>query len=365
MPSNVDGNGYYRCLYPGRALASLGHGVAWVPHQISGSGYSLSIHYQLIQGGRLLDIPTVLLNMDFDVLFMGQREEPWIGGLVKALTQQGKRVVVDCDDDWLSASRIDKKSGFKSGGYNPASRKSRDKVEAMLKQLSAASHVTVSTPTLESLYSEYNDNVTVIRNGLDWDMWKDVERPATEKVRVGWMGDLQWRRGDLDILRGVIGPWVAQNDVEFVAAGDPEVHDYLAIPKEKRVSVAPTPFYCLDLPDITATFDIGLVPLAKNPLNEGKSHLKGLEYGACGIPYIASPSESYNWFTDGNGLIARNASEWRQCLDALLKEPRVRKSMGQRGRELAEQTSVQERAHEWEDAVCVSDRNLAGAGVAA
>jgi hypothetical protein len=34
MPSNVDGNGYYRCLYPGKQLARMGHEVGWVPHQV-------------------------------------------------------------------------------------------------------------------------------------------------------------------------------------------------------------------------------------------------------------------------------------------------------------------------------------------
>jgi hypothetical protein len=100
-------------------------------------------------------------------------------------------------------------------------------------------------------------------------------------------------------------------DVEFVAAGDPAVHDYFGVPVGQRVSVAPTQFWWFDLPDITATFDIGLVPLAKNRLNEGKSHLKGMEYNACGIPYVASPSESYRWFTDGNGLLANSPREWR------------------------------------------------------
>jgi hypothetical protein len=356
MPSNVDGNGYYRCLFPGKQLARLGHEVGWVPHQVQngGSGYSVKIHYQLVQNGQLIDIPTVLINMDFDVLFMGQREEPWIGGLVRALVNQGKRVVVDSDDDWLSAGKVGK-GGLKVAGYNPGANKPREAVDAMLGQLRAASALTVSTPALAELYGEFNDNITVVRNGLDWPMWADAQVPKTEKLRVGWMGDLQWRRGDLDVLRGVIGPWLTLNPhVEFVAAGDPEVHDYLAIPDGQRVSVAPTPFHCFDLPDITAVFDIGLVPLARNPLNEGKSHLKGLEYGACGIPYVASPSESYRWFTDGNGLLASTAAEWRQALDVLAADPLLRASMGKRGRELAEQTSVQERAHEWEAAVVES-----------
>jgi len=154
-------------------------------------------------------------------------------------------------------------------------------------------------------------------------------------------------------------------DVEFVAAGDPEVHDYLGIPEGQRVSVGPTQFWWFDLPDITATFDVGLVPLAKNLLNEGKSHLKGMEYNACGIPYIASPSESYQWYTDGNGILARTPQEWRNALDLLTKDAKVRKSMSERALELAKEQSIEERGDEWESVVCVPDRDPARESVAA
>lgn len=355
MPSNVDGNGYYRCLYPGRQLARLGHAVSWVPHQVEQHGQTIRIRYEHVQGGQVFDIGRVLLSMDFDVLLMGQRDEPGFAPLVKQLRSQGKRVVVDCDDDWLNVPK-----------YNPGSRKPREQVQAMTGLLREASALTVSTPALARVYGRFNDDITVVRNGLDWDMWADIQRPVSERVRVGYMGELYWRRGDLDVLRPMIRQWLDRNpQVEFVAAGDPGIHDFLGVPKDQRVSVAPTQFWWFDLPDITATFDIGLVPLARNPLNEGKSHLKGLEYGACGIPYIASPSESYEWFTDGNGLLAGNHAEWVAALDALVADAELRRSMGDRGRQLAKETSVQERANEWEAAVCVPDRNPSGAAIAA
>jgi hypothetical protein len=38
---------------------------------------------------------------------------------------------------------------------------------------------------------------------------------------------------------------------------------------------------------------VGLVPLTRGPFNEAKSYLKGLEYAAAGIPFIATPTEEY------------------------------------------------------------------------
>jgi glycosyltransferase involved in cell wall biosynthesis len=343
MPSNVDGNGYYRCLYPGRQLARLGHEVGWVPHQVEQHGGTIRVRYEHVQNGQVFDIGRVLLALDFDVLLMGQRDEAGFAPVVRQLVAQGKRVVVDCDDDWLNVP-----------SYNPGSRKPRGQVAAMLELLRAASALSVSTPALAELYGRFNSDVAVVRNGLDWDMWADVRRPVSERVRVGYVGELFWRRGDLEVLRPMIRKWLEANpDVEFVAAGDPGVHDFLGVPVGQRVSVGPTQFWWFDLPDITATMDIGLVPLARNRLNEGKSHLKGLEYNACGVPFIASPSESYRWFADGrNGFLAANHGDWVDCLDELVSSSELRRVMGEHGRMVAEQSSVKERAREWESVVC-------------
>jgi len=355
MPANVDGNGYYRCLYPGKQLSRLGHEVGWVPHQVVNHGQTISLRYEHIQQGQVFSIDKVLYQMDFDVLFMGYRSDPGIAQMVTRLRKQGKRVVVDCDDDWLNVP-----------SYNPGSRAPQAQVDEQCRLLEAASCVTVATPALAKCYGHLNDNIVVIRNALDWDMWADVERIHTEKVRIGWTGELYWRKGDLEVLRGVLGPWLSYNqDVEFVAAGDPQVHDYLGIPESQRVSVAPTQFWWFDLPDITATFDIGLVPLAKNLLNEGKSHLKGMEFNACGIPYIASPSESYKWFTSENGILAYAPQNWRDALDLLTQDSVTRKSMGNRALEVAREHSMEERSDEWESAICVSDRDPARESIAA
>jgi hypothetical protein len=229
----------------------------------------------------------------------------------------------------------------------------------MFAQIAAADGLSVATPALADMYREAQPNIRVIRNRLDWGMWADVtpvyERQS-RRLRVGWMGDTKWRAGDLRVLRGVLGPWLERNpDVEFVASGDPRTHDLLGVPVSQRVSVADVQFRNLDLADITAVFDVGLVPLdlslKARTLNECKSHLKGLEYNACGIPFIASPSESYRWYIDcwgGQGVLASTPAEWRNQLDATVEW------LGRRWflddmRGCAEMHSIQHGVGEWED----------------
>jgi hypothetical protein len=184
------------------------------------------------------------------------------------LRGQGKRVVIDSDDDWLNLPV-----------WNPGRKRTDAARRAMLDLLGAADVLTVATPALADLYSRWCDNIVVIRNRLDWQMWEDAPlafEQERRRFRVGWMGDSRWRMGDLGVLRGVIGPWLERNpDVEFVAAGDPLIHDVLGVPHGQRVSVMPTMFHELDLADITAVMDVGLVPLGAGPVQRGEVAFEG------------------------------------------------------------------------------------------
>lgn len=331
-------------------MALRGHTVAQVPRLVEPLQGGLKVHYGVFQrapdGVRLVKgIDQWLLDEEFDLLVLNQREEPGWADVIGRLREQGKRVLVDSDDDWLRLPLS-----------NPGARKSPEMRANMLAMLGAADGLTVATPELADLYAPYQENVQVIRNRLDWGMWVDAplayER-ETRRVRVGWMGDSRWRRGDLAVLRGVIGPWLVQHpEVEFVAAGDPLVHDMIGVPPGQRVSVMPTHFHELDLADITAVMDIGLVPLEQSRFTEAKSHLKGLEYAACGIPCVAGPSESYRWWVEPgvNGLLARcdKPREWRNALDDMLVSWR---EMGENARAKAAEHVIQGvGADEWSDA---------------
>jgi hypothetical protein len=369
LPSQFDGDGHYRCMFPARELErQRGWNVGTPPYVmagIAGTKRSMILYgdYAVISredmgGGQVKERRRLtksaedwLLDTPFDVLLMQCRAEPFWPQVIRRLQSQGKRVFVDSDDAWW---------GLPS--WNPGSRKPPADVVAMRAQIAAADGLSVATPALAELYRPFQPNVRVIRNRLDWGMWADVtpvyERPS-RRLRVGWMGDSEWRAGDLRVLRGVLGPWLKRNpDVEFVAAGDPRTHDILGVPVPQRVSVADCRFRNGDLADITATFDIGLIPLdlstpAARRLNECKSHLKGAEYNACGIPFIASPSESYRWFGRDKlkGLLAETPSDWRLALGALTIGD-ARDYLGRVGghcREMARRESIQHNVGEWED----------------
>jgi len=287
---------------------------------------------------------------------------------LRGLQAEG-RVVVSEVDDWYAGTpaynpgfeglrpwRVD----YEVRGDEVRVHRSRNPVNRdwLHRVFSESDALTCATPVLAEGYGRLNRNVVVLRNYLDWEMWEDVELQCEverPRVRVGWMGRALYRMGDLQVLRGLIGPWLERNkNVDFVAAGDESVHDILGVPKDQRVSYPGVKFHEMTLPSITAVMDVGLVPLEMNRFNEAKSHLKGMEYAACGVPCVASPTDSYaNYWLAGSdcgrvGLLARRPRDWVRALDSLVNDHDLRREMGRAARLKASEHTIQKNAWRWD-----------------
>lgn len=370
MPSNLDGAGFYRCLLPARELARRGWDARMLGGEASTDGFHTNVAFDL--GPLFRDRPdVVVLQMPLDSA---------VPGAVRRLKRAGVRVVVELDDDFTCLPRSHPAWEATSPVKHPARNRAH-----LFEAVRLADAVSVSTPALARSYGELNRNVSVIRNRLDWRMWVDVPQQSEavrRRTRIGWLGVMNRRVDDLEVLRPWLRDWLLENpDVEFVAAGDPSVHDFLGVPDSQRVSTAQLPFSLVprnqadlrllrELPAIVACMDIGLVPLAPGRFNEGKSHLKGMEYAACGIPCVASASESYAgwWLSDGvGGVCASTEGEWRAALDVLVGDALLRRGLGRAARQKASEHSCQEHVTEWQDffeGVC-ADRDRSGARTAA
>jgi glycosyltransferase involved in cell wall biosynthesis len=86
-----------------------------------------------------------------------------------------------------------------------------------------------------------------------------------------------------------------------------------------------------------AGLDIGIVPLADTELHRAKEPFKVKEYMAAGLPVVLSPvGQVRDVVTDGReGYFATGPDQWRQRLEQLAGDARLRAEMGARGRELA------------------------------
>lgn len=84
-------------------------------------------------------------------------------------------------------------------------------------------------------------------------------------------------------------------------------------------------------------FAVGIMPLPDTDWNRGKCALKALQYMACGVACVASPVGAALDLIEheANGLLAGSSEEWAAALERL-RDPALRRRLGQAGRETVE-----------------------------
>jgi glycosyltransferase involved in cell wall biosynthesis len=84
--------------------------------------------------------------------------------------------------------------------------------------------------------------------------------------------------------------------------------------------------------------DIGIMPLTDTPWARGKCGYKLIQYMACGLPVVASPVGVNAEIVEHgvNGFLVETEEQWRDALLTLLRDPDLRRRMGQQGRKKVE-----------------------------
>lgn len=84
--------------------------------------------------------------------------------------------------------------------------------------------------------------------------------------------------------------------------------------------------------------DIGIMPLRDTPWARGKCGYKLIQYMACGVPVVASPVGVNAEIVEHgvNGFLASTDAEWREALETLLHDAKLRERMGAAGRRKVE-----------------------------
>lgn len=344
FPCDLEGVGCYRIIYPYGLIDRL------TTHDVT-----IGSDGQLVQenGRILLSIPEAVLGgehgaaaeefLDADIYVIQRPLEKIYAPLVAWLKQHGKGVVVDLDDYVHGVSSKHKTA-------RDIARSDRHSFEVPSRCFPYTDLLTVSTSELADLYGDLVPRCLVLPNRLlraDWDQIEPAFSLERGKIRVGWQGWLAYRGDDLRVLKRMMRKWLRKHpDVVFVNVGKPDALTYMDIPRDQRLHVQGAKFP--GHAPLVAEIDIGLVPLALTTFNDAKSALKGMEYGACGIPVIASPAREYRtWVDEGvNGYLAREPAEWMDALDAMLEDGRWRR-MGKANLAKARANWVEDHWADW------------------
>ena len=322
------GCGYYRCVLPMLVCGQRSHAgrMAWDP--IRGFGVRDT------ETTGVFGFNTVMLKLVMD------RGTPKQIEIAQSL---GQRIVVDVDDYYQGLTP----SNAAYEMTNPETNKRRNR-DIYNEVIEAADIVTVSTPFLLDHYKAKRENVYLVRNGVNARQFH--RRPlSSSKPVIGWTGSTSYRNNDLEQLREWLPDFLEEHDLMFHHAGHsdngPTFHHVTGVnPNRIRTSpILPITHY----PD-AFQFDIGIVPLADIPFNHAKSNIKGLEYAANGIPFVASDLPEYRLLhEDGVGHIAKTANDWRAQMTYFL-DYNNRKKESARIRDVTSQNwSIEARAKEW------------------
>ena len=262
-----------------------------------------------------------------------------------ALQRSGVAVVVEIDDDFHAIHKRNPAwhgtNGLGTEGIH------RD---WLMRACARADLVTVSTPALAKRYGAHG-RVQVIDNYVPA-RYLDITKPTDQLpgTAVGWSGSTVTHPDDLEATCGRIGQLVSDTGCRFEVVGTGyRVQEALCLPRAPEA----TGWLPLDdYPAALARLDVGIVPLARHPFNEAKSHLKGLEMAAVGVPFIATPTGPYEQlYRAGIGLLADNPNDWYEHGRRLVLHADARQALGDRFREkVAEAWTVERNAWRWWDA---------------
>lgn len=305
-------------------------GAGWVRF---GQLAHLSKHHvvigRLVNGGGTLGVVgwDRQTYFDCDVVFVQRYMDDWLPDAIATARRNGQVVVNDVDD-WFWGLHPENAAAAVT---DPATNR-RSNTDHYRSSLEASTLVTVSTPWLANQITRWGVPTRVIQNRVSCvDFPHKAHRPV--QPVVGWTGSTAHRSGDLSVLAEVASLLPQQ---QWHHTGHHPAHplfaDKIGVARHKVTTLPMLPPW--EYPH-GFVFDIGTVPLVGVDFNRAKSFIKGIEYAAAGVPFVASPLPEYIRLRDeyGIGRIAATADEWIAHV-AELCDQRARVSEAARQRDL-------------------------------
>jgi glycosyltransferase involved in cell wall biosynthesis len=192
-----------------------------------------------------------------------------------------------------------------------------------------ADHVITSSPFLNDFCLPLNRKraCTYVSSSVDTDRFQPATSYANNKpVVIGWTGTFS-SRIYLDMLRGVFQRLSQKLAFRLQVIGN---FDYDLPGVDLEVVRWSAEHEVRDL----QAFDIGVYPLPIDDWVLGKSGLKAIQYMAFALPCVATDvGTTPLLIRDGeNGLLVRSEAEWEAALERLLREPDLRRKLGEAAR---------------------------------
>lgn len=338
-PLEPNGCAYYRCYLPSLELQKNNWSVGTaMPEFHPDHGF-----------GAFLDRDTVHFGWDivvFKLVMLGS-----VADILESKNNFNQKIVVDIDDFYEGLQE----TNLAYQNTDPKKYPDNNR-EHYWRIIDAADAIITSTQFLYDFYTKEKGrkNVFLVRNGIDIDRWHKRQDHSRWLPSIGWVGAIPWRSNDLETMSPFLGEFLQKNRLPFHHAGhmkelNRDIRDLCGIPNTVKFTHEPRKQISI-YPQMFKKIDIGIIPLNNIPFNYAKSTIKGLEYTAAGIPFIASYSPEYELLSrQGVGRIAYNEDDWIMHLTEL-QDPKIRKEEIEKNYENVKANhSMSARAKDWDE----------------
>lgn len=340
-PADLGGCGHYRLIWPAEALAAQGYDVDII--RADDPERDIRALWHETDGGiEVVDVVTP----DADVVVIQRPLRDVLADSIPILQAKGVRVVVEIDDDFEAMSR----RNVSYPACHPELSPQRN-WQHLARACERADLVTVSTPALAERYGTHG-RVAVLPNYVSARYLEHAGANCEDRRGgpvVGWSGSIETHPDDLQVTGGAIGRVLQRTGAGFGVVGTGRgVRDAL------QLGVAPKASGWLPIdeyPAGIAQLDVGIVPLELSAFNEAKSWLKGAEFAAVGVPFVASPMGPYRALAAaGVGHIAESPRQWERLVHRLLVDDGFWERTMLAGLEWASANRLEVHAHRWWEA---------------
>ncbi|MEA3001159.1 MAG: hypothetical protein QOK17_2992 [Sphingomonadales bacterium] len=263
-----------------------------------------------------------------DLVYVFMWVTPFGSTLFERLTRSlAERLIFDVEDNVILEPRA-----VRQEVVNPIARLLKGPGKALY-LIRRADHVISSSPFLNDDCLAINEKkaATYITSSVDTDRFLPASLHSNErKVTVGWTGTFS-SKVYLDLLRPVFVQLAERVDFRLLVIGN---FDY-ALPGVDLEVIRWTAER--EVEDLQR-FDIGVYPLPLDDWVMGKSGLKAIQYMAFGLPTVGTDvGMTPRILRNGeNGFLVRTEAEWVDALERLIREPDLRRRLGEAARRDAE-----------------------------
>ncbi len=218
--------------------------------------------------------------------------------------------------------------------------------------------VTVSTDGLKSLYSSYSDKIVVLNNFFSDELiTKKVSFPrySDGPVKILFSGTIT-HEPDFKEIEGVLRRILNEfaDAVELLMWGGTTFSSLSQLKNVKIIDEFYNDYYKYleRLQSIEA--DFAVIPLNDNLFNRSKSHIKWIEYSACGIPGIYSNVGEYSISirNEITGiLVDNNYEQWYNAIRRFIEDENFRETIARNAYEIVHRDfTFEKNCHEWDKA---------------